>query len=364
MQIYYFDPSYTTFSMLCALKKVLKVRYVFSLMREADLSDDILAFHRSQEITHWEPSTEEKYNSAFKVIARKLFAIISSPVYDKDGNFIGYNGEARSIVKNRPLYTLICHSEPTSVITPLTDSNIMILRRRYFSDFKYIIPTQMPIEGIINYLKVCLKNQDVSKVCEHSRFFNSNQGTLSMMENISFLTIPSSFDKVIETNNVILSNIENPQFKNEHGFDKDPELEYNLRLMMQKNITSPELLILNEIRLADYISSKEKSNEILFDSFNINRLQNSLLQQYWIHILSRELGISLQETITNFMTSEGRNKYNDEQEVYEEECREYEEYMEECAQEQAERSQWKSYEKDLRDELDYIRNNGGDWTDD
>lgn len=37
MQIFYFDPIYTSKEMLIAMKKVLKVNYVFSLMRVEDL---------------------------------------------------------------------------------------------------------------------------------------------------------------------------------------------------------------------------------------------------------------------------------------------------------------------------------------
>lgn len=366
MVIYFFDPSYTTPTMLCALKKVLKIQYVFSLMREEDLSDEIHALHKTPEITHWEPSTEEKFDKAFKVIARKLFSIISSPVFDKDGNFQGYNGQAHSIEKNRPLYTIITHEEPTENITRFTDSNIMILRRRTFDLFRHIIPPQLPIGGIIGYLKVCLKNQDISKVCENSRFFKSTQGTLSMMDNVSIITLPSSFDKVVETNNSICSNIENPHFRTEHGFSRNPELEYQLGFLMKKGLTPPEFLILNEIKLADYISTSQKQRDFKFQSMssNIKDLQDSLLHQYCIHLLSRELGITSKEVITKFLTSEGRNKYNNEQSIFEDAYRQDEEYRKECARFEYEKSQWNSYEKDLNDELDYIRNNGGDWIDD
>lgn len=362
MFLFNFDPSYTNLSNLKAIIKVLKIKYIFSLMREEDISEDIINFHKSSYITYWEPSTEQRFNSAFKVIARKIFHIISSPVYDNEGKVKGYRGEANYMIKNRPIYTLITQKEPTSNNPFWSDSNILILRRRSYY-FDHIIEPQMPIGGIIGYIKACLKNQDMSEISEYSRFYKSTTGTLSHMEDISMLEIPSSFDKLATENNEIFSNIVNPQLKNKHGFTQEPKLEYNLRFLIQENATPPELLVLDEITLSDFISKYEKENRFTLYS-DIKRLQNFLFNHYLAHLLSRELNIPFNNFIKSYLTPPGREKYNLEEEEYEEECRREEEYEEECARYQAEKAEWQDYEKELKDELNDIRNNGGDWIDD
>ena len=362
MFLFNFDPSYTTSSNLKALIKVLKIKYIFSLMREEDISDDILDFHKSSYITYWEPSTEQKFNSAFKVIARKIFHIISSPVYDNEGNFKGYRGEAQYMIKNRPIYTLITQKEPKSNNPFWSDSNILILRRRSYY-FDHIIEPQMPLGGIIGYIKACLKNQDVTKVSEYSRFYKSTTGTLSYMENVFMLEIPSSFDNLTTENNEVFFNIVSPQLKNKHGFPQDPKLENKLRFLIQENATPPELLVLNEITLSDFISNYEKENGFTLYS-DIKRLQKFLFNHFIVHLLSRELNIPFTEVIQLYLTPHGREKYNLEDDEYKEECKRDEEYREEYARCQADKAKWQDYEKELQDELNYIRNNGGDWIDD
>lgn len=328
------------------MKKVLKVNYVFSLMRVEDLNEDLLYLHKTEFVNKWEPSTLENFNYAYKVVARQIVSIISHPVY-KDGVLLGYSGEANRIYKNRPIYTLITKDKHYPI-----DSNILILRRRSHYQSIVICP-QSPPGAIISYVRKCLQNQDINNVSEKSRFFKSQKGTVALLENVSTITIPSSFDDVRTYNNEMLSYDYNPS--NIDYWDReDLKIQHDIFFLLQKNITPPEYLILNENKIADY----QKGEQIRYAS---TRLNNFLFSSYLIFLLSRELCVIPEKIIKQYMTIDGRKKYLDEESQVEQECKkEEDEAMREAKSEYEERC----YEDELKSEIDYIRNNGGDWIDD
>jgi hypothetical protein len=343
MQIFYFDPIYTSKEMLIAMKKVLKVNYVFSLMRVEDLNDDLLYLHKTEFVTKWEPSTLENFNNAFKVVARQIVSIISHPVY-KDGILLGYSGEANIVYKNRPIYTLVTKDKHYP-----KDSNILILRRRSYYQSIVICP-QSPSGAIISYVRKCLQNQDVNNVSEKSRFFKSKNGTVALLENVSTITIPSSFDKVRTYNNEMVSYDYNP-FNRDYWDREDLKIQYDISFLLKKNITPPEYLILNENKIADYLKGKQISSAS-------TRLNKFLFSSYLIFLLSRELCVIPEKIIEQYMTIDGRKKYlNEESQVEQEWKKEEEEAMRKARSEYEERC----YEDNLKSEIDYIRNNGGDW---
>lgn len=328
------------------MKKVLKVNYVFSLMRVEDLNEDLLYLHKTEFVNKWEPSTLENFNYAYKVVARQIVSIISHPVY-KDGVLSGYSGEANRIYKNRPIYTLITKDKHYPI-----DANILILRRRSHYQSIVICP-QSPPEAIISYVRKCLQNQDINNVSEKSRFFKSQNGTVALLENVSTITIPSSFDNVKTYNNEMLSYDYNPS--NIDYWDReDLKIQHDIFFLLQKNITPPEYLILNENKIADYL----KGEQVRYAS---TRLNNFLFSSYLIFLLSRELCVIPEKIIKQYMTIDGRKKYlNEESQVEQEWKKEEDEAMREAKSEYEERC----YEDELKSEIDYIRNNGGDWIDD
>ena len=93
-------------------------------------------------------------------------------------------------------------------------------------------------------------------------------------------------------------------------------------------------------------------------------LINNFFLQYFVHILSEKIRNDAASVINKFMTEAGRAKYQQEEHWKDEVLKQDEEYREEMAREAAERENDRFYQQDLRNELDYIRNNGGDWIDD
>lgn len=350
MFVYFFDPSYTSAEMLRHIASALKVRKVFSMMRVEDLTEDLLNLHNSSFVNFWSPSTEDKYEVAFKEVARKIFPIISYPWF-MDGKLMGYMSKGGTSIKNRPIYSLAMCEEPSCEFGVTV--NIMVLRRRSFNIncLRHIIPEQSPQGAIFRYVTTCLKNQDLSKISADSPM-KRQASTTDFLDNVLWTTIPSSLDDLFEKAKTISSG----EYKERRNFGENGNI---CLLPIADGLTHREILAFNEMRVFDYIQTlgNRCSYMALF-------LINNFFLQYFVHILSEKIRNDAASVINKFMTEAGRAKYQQEEHWKDEVLKQDEEYREEMAREAAERENDRFYQQDLRNELDYIRNNGGDWIDD
>lgn len=321
-------------------------------MQPKDISDGLKKLHKSSFIDYWEPSYDKMYDTAFKTIADKITHHISRPVYHKKKLWT-YLG-AGSAIKNRPIYTFAIE-EPQSI------NNVLILRRRYFLNSNILKP-QTPPGGIVKRIKENLKKQDVSKVDKCSTYYKSKNGTLSAINNVFFITLDSTFDDIIKFNK---------SFKSYYGqrtendieewkeFYEIKRLEEALQLKFQGNLTNPELLILNELKLSEYIDKLPYPYPL---SDNIKTLKNFLFRSYIIHLFCRNYNLIPEEFIKNFMTKSGRKKFLDEENQWEVEYQQEKEREEmealwygRCMQDAIDER------KEIESELKYLSENGGDW---
>ena len=348
MFIFYFDPSYTDVRTLKLLKETLKIRFVFSLMRPNELSDGIKRLHKSSFVDYWEPSYEETYNAAYKIIGDKITPLISRPFYYKKSleTYIG----AGCVVKNRPIYTFA--KEDCESI-----HNVLILRRRYFINNDVLEP-QSPPGGTIKRIKENLKKQDVSKVSKDSIYYKSKNGTLSALENVFFITLDTTLDDIIKINKS-LKNFSYTHSDSDKGEWRKiyelKQLESMLKLDFDGDITKPELLILNEYKISEYIKDLPHPN--LLNS-NIQNLKRFIFSQYIIHLFCRKFSKGPEYVIEKFMTPLGRKKYEEENHNRDlENNKRWERYCRDMESRQAYFDEKKEIESELKD----LSENGGDW---
>lgn len=331
--------------MLYALKRVLKVRKVYSLMRIEDLSNEFLKYHMSDNMDYWIPSNEEDFDYAFRKLAAKLVPIISRPLIVKNKVYSYISSVDGD--KRRPIYSLITSEDPST--NPYSGCNTIILGRRVLGSecTGYVLAPQFPKKGIINYIKKSLKNQDMSCLPKDHPDYNNPKGNIKFLEGTQWWIIPASMTSVI--NDIArISDLTDEIFTYSNA--------RKLHLLYADGIYPREILSLNELEIS----------KALLETTHYDRglcfLRRIHFFQYIVHLLSDYLNMSPTQVIENYNTESGRQLYATERAKHNELIEEYEKIREEEL-----RDWYESQNVDKKDpygidsEMDYIRNNGGDW---
>lgn len=323
--------------MLENLVKVLKVRKIYSLMRQSDLTDEMLQYHKSGKINLWSESTLERYDIAFKDVAKKVFPIVSYPWFN-DGKLMGYMSKANAI-PHRPILSLAKSEEPS--LNYCVTCNILILRKR---GFQYgaaaeVCPMQTPQGGIFRYVKKCLENQDVSSISSDSPI-QKRKSTVDFLDSTIWITIRPDLEYISKTTEAITSG---------EYFHFDKGIEASMQYKPVKGQIPRELLILDELSLANYaIKAKDQEKS------KINSLGTYYFHQYLLQLLCDKCKMTESEVVRNFMTEEGRTQYEEEENKMI--------LIEKGYEDEYKARQQDSYsDSSYADELNYIRENGGEW---
>ncbi|MCM1139154.1 MAG: hypothetical protein NC453_11350 [Muribaculum sp.] len=340
MLIYFFDPSYTSVEILENLVKVLKVRKIYSLMRQSDLTDEMLIYHKSEKIDLWSESTSDRYDVAFKDVAKKVFPIVSYPWYN-EGKLMGYMSKAHAI-PHRPILSLAKSEDPSP--NYCVTCNILILQKRgyQFGAAAEVCPMQTPQGGIFRYVKKCLEKQDVSSISPDSPL-EKRKSTVGFLDSTIWITIRPAFEYISKTTESII---------NGEYFHFDKGVETSMKYKPVNGQIPRELLILDELSLANYaIKAKDQEKS------KINSLGTYYFHQYILQLLCDRCKMTVSEVVQNFMTKEGRTRYEEEENKMM--------LIEKGYEDDYKARQQDSYsDSSYKDELNYIRRNGGDCIDD